>query len=85
MPTVLACPDPTCHAPAWIIDRWVFASTDGPVEHVKISCASGHVLTPLAESLAVPRAGSAAAWASGPIVPVGRRRAAGSPTPSRAT
>jgi hypothetical protein len=78
MPTVLTCPDPTCHASAWIIDRWVFASTDGPVEHVKSSCASGHVLTPLAESLAVPRA-------SGPIVPVGRRRAAGSPTPSRAT
>ena len=45
MAIVLICPDPTCQAPARIIDQWVFDSTDGPVVHVKTSCASGHVLT----------------------------------------
>ena len=35
MTSVLICPDPTCQAPARIIDQWVFDSTDGPVEHVK--------------------------------------------------
>jgi hypothetical protein len=32
---VIACPDPTCQAPARIVDRWTWGSSDGPVEHVK--------------------------------------------------
>jgi hypothetical protein len=26
---VVACPDPSCPAPAWVSDRWTWASTDG--------------------------------------------------------
>ena len=29
MPDLIACPDPTCRAPARIVDRWTFGSTDG--------------------------------------------------------
>jgi len=33
---------PRCRAPAEVVRRWVFESTDGPMEHVKIVCALGH-------------------------------------------
>jgi len=33
---------PECGVPAQIEQRHVLASTDGPVEHVKIRCVSGH-------------------------------------------
>ena len=29
MSDVIACPDPTCRAPARIVDRWTFGSTSG--------------------------------------------------------
>ena len=32
---VVACPDPTCQAPALVHDRWTWSSTSGPVEHAK--------------------------------------------------
>ena len=48
MPDLIACPDPTCRAPARIVD---FGSTDGPVEHVKTGCERGHWFTPTVESL----------------------------------
>ena len=48
---VVACPDPTCQAPAWVHDRWTWPSTDGPVEHVKTGCEAGHWFTPPATSL----------------------------------
>jgi hypothetical protein len=51
MPDVIACPEPTCQAPARIVDRWTFGSTDGPVEHVKTSCERGHWFTPTVDSL----------------------------------
>jgi hypothetical protein len=51
MPDVIACPDPTCRAPARIVDRWTFGSTDGPVEHVKTGCERGHWFTPTVDSL----------------------------------
>jgi hypothetical protein len=51
MPDVIAGPDPTCRAPASIVDRWAFSSTDGPVEHVKTGCERGHWFTPTVESL----------------------------------
>lgn len=47
----IACPDPTCQAPARITDRWTFGSTDGPVEHVKTTCERGHWFTPTVDSL----------------------------------
>jgi hypothetical protein len=48
---IVACPDPTCPAAAWVYDRWTWESTDGPVEHVKTGCEAGHWFTPLAASL----------------------------------
>jgi hypothetical protein len=36
---------PSCPRPAEIIDRFTFASTDGPVEHVKVRCPGGHWYT----------------------------------------
>jgi hypothetical protein len=52
MSEIIACPDPTCGAPARIVDRWTFGSTDGPVEHVKTNCARGHWFTPTVDMLA---------------------------------
>jgi hypothetical protein len=51
MPEVIACPDPTCQAPARIVDRWTWGSSNGPVEHVKTTCERGHWFTPTADSL----------------------------------
>ena len=48
---ILACPDHSCQAPAEIVDRWVFPSTSGPVEHVQTRCLNGHVFTPTTDSL----------------------------------
>jgi hypothetical protein len=42
MSDVIACPDPTCQAPARIVDRWTSGSRDGPVEHVETGCGRGH-------------------------------------------
>jgi hypothetical protein len=50
----IACPDPTCQAPAHIVDRWTWRSNDGPVEHVKTTCEAGHWFTPMADSLRPP-------------------------------
>jgi hypothetical protein len=47
----IACPDPTCQAPAHIVERWTLGSTDGPVEHVKTTCVRGHWFTPTLDSL----------------------------------
>ena len=51
MVTILTCPDPTCGAPARIVKRWTWASTNGPVEHVKTRCERGHWFTPTLDSL----------------------------------
>ena len=51
MPDVIACPDPTCPAPARILARWTFGSTSGPVEQVKTGCDRGHWFTPTVASL----------------------------------
>ena len=48
---VIACPDPTCRTPARIVGRWTWASTDGPIEHVKTGCERGHWFTPTVDSL----------------------------------
>jgi hypothetical protein len=51
MPDIIACPDPACGAPARIVDRWTWGSSDGPVEHVKTGCERGHWFTPTVASL----------------------------------
>lgn len=65
MSEIVACPDPACGAPARIVDRWSFGSTNGPVEHVKTTCERGHwftptvdMLQPLAEPVAVSSSGA---------------------------
>jgi hypothetical protein len=52
LPEIVACPDPACLAPAEVVDRFVLASTDGPVEHAKTRCLNGHGFTPRVDSLA---------------------------------
>jgi hypothetical protein len=37
---LVVCPE--CAAPAEVVDRYVLASTDGPVEHVKVQCLDRH-------------------------------------------
>jgi hypothetical protein len=49
---IVACPDPTCPAPAGVYERWTWESTAGPVEHARTGCEAGHWFTPLAASLA---------------------------------
>jgi hypothetical protein len=36
------CPDPTCDAPAEVLDRIVQSSTDGGIEHIKVRCLHRH-------------------------------------------
>ena len=48
------CPQPDCGAPAQIVDRWTWTSTNGLVEHVKTWCANGHGFTPPLDTLAIP-------------------------------
>ena len=48
---IVACPDPTCPAPAWVYDRWTWPSTAGPVEHARTGCEAGHWFTLPADSL----------------------------------
>jgi hypothetical protein len=53
---IVACPDATCQAPAWVYQRWSLPSTDGPVAHAKTGCAAGHWFTPTADTLVPFRA-----------------------------
>jgi hypothetical protein len=83
MVTVVTCPDPDCGAPARIVDRWTFGSTDGPVEHVKTGCERGHWFTPTVDSLDLHSARSAASL----LVSVASRQPAhtGAANPSHVT
>jgi hypothetical protein len=54
MPDLIPCPDTNCGASAEIVDRWTFASSEGPVAHVRTRCTRGHVFTPTVDSLPVP-------------------------------
>ena len=64
---IVACPYPTCPAPAWVHDRWTWGSTSGPVEHVKTGCERGHWFTPTVESLHPQPATTAAIPALVPV------------------
>jgi hypothetical protein len=39
------CPDRECQLLAEIVDRFVLASTDGPVEHARVECLGRHIFT----------------------------------------
>jgi hypothetical protein len=55
---------PQCDLPAKVTDRFSFASTGGPLEHLKIVCAAGHWFTPRAADVeAIPEAEAAEARA----------------------
>jgi hypothetical protein len=51
MVELVACPDPNCQVAADIVDRFVLASTHGPVQHARTMCLNGHTHTPLADDL----------------------------------
>jgi hypothetical protein len=51
LPELIACPEPSCGLPAGIVDRFVLASTAGPVEHVKTWCLEGHGFTQRVDAL----------------------------------
>jgi hypothetical protein len=55
MDHIISCPQPSCGLPAQIVDRWVWGSSDGPVEHVKTWCANGHWFTPTLDMLTTPQ------------------------------
>jgi hypothetical protein len=58
---VTGCPEPGCSLPAEILDRRVLESTDGPIEHARILCLSGHrflmpiEMLPQGEDVRIPR------------------------------
>jgi hypothetical protein len=45
---------PECRAPADITDRFSLQSTDGPVEHIAVSCVAGHHFRMAADRLPEP-------------------------------
>jgi hypothetical protein len=51
LPELIACPEPGCTVPAGVVDRFVLASTGGPVEHVKTWCLEGHGFTQRVDAL----------------------------------
>jgi pheromone shutdown protein TraB len=51
---IVVCPEPGCEVAAEVVSRWVWPSTDGPVEHVKVYCVQGHARTVLTAWLAAP-------------------------------
>ena len=51
LPELIACPEPDCEAPAGMVDRFVLASTGGPVEHVRTWCLDGHGFTQRVDAL----------------------------------
>ena len=54
---LVVCPE--CAAPAEVVDRFALPGTDGPVEHVKLTCLARHWL--LLPVTALPAMGTIAA------------------------
>lgn len=46
---LICCPE--CPSPAEVTDRFVLASTDGPIDHLGLRCAAGHLFRMPADSL----------------------------------
>jgi hypothetical protein len=53
LPELIACPELGCGVPAGVVDRFALASTDGPVELMRIWCLEGHGFTQRVDALAV--------------------------------
>jgi hypothetical protein len=51
LPELIACPENGCAVPAGVVDRFVLASTGGPVEHVRTWCLDGHGFTQRVDAL----------------------------------
>jgi hypothetical protein len=51
---IVVCPEPGCEVAAEIVSRWVWPSTDGPVEHVKVFCLQGHARAVVSAWLVTP-------------------------------
>jgi hypothetical protein len=51
LPELIACPEIGCSVPAGVVERFVLASTAGPVEHVKTWCLEGHGFTQRVDAL----------------------------------
>jgi hypothetical protein len=45
----VSCPEPACHAPAEVLDRYPLGSTAGPWEHVRTYCVRRHIFVLPAE------------------------------------
>ena len=54
MNQIVVCPEPGCEVTAEVVSRWVWPSTDGPVEHVRVYCVQGHARTVLTAWLTTP-------------------------------
>ncbi|HKD87726.1 MAG TPA: hypothetical protein VKB62_04285 [Streptosporangiaceae bacterium] len=67
--SLTACPE--CGLPAEITERFLLASTDGPVEHLCLACVDGHYFRMPADSLSL----EAGLLAGGSGVAVDVRRA----------
>jgi hypothetical protein len=61
---ITACPEPGCDVAAEVVSRWVWPSTDGPVEHVKLFCLHGHARTLLTAWLVTPTRSAKVAYPS---------------------
>ena len=53
---IVACPDPTCPAPAWVHRRWTWPSTGGPGRARQDRLRGRHWFTPTADTLTPFRA-----------------------------
>jgi len=42
---IVECPDRGCRLPAEVLDTWDFASSTGPMRHMKTRCVGEHVFT----------------------------------------
>jgi pheromone shutdown protein TraB len=51
---IVVCPEPGCEVAAEVVSRWVWPSTDGPIEHVKVFCLQGHARTVLSAWVVAP-------------------------------
>ena len=64
MSQIVECPEPGCEMAAEVLSRWVWPSTDGPVEHVKVFCLHGHARTMLTAWLVPPARSARVAYPS---------------------
>jgi len=42
---IVECPDSGCRLPAEVLGTWEFASTAGPMRHMKTRCVGEHIFT----------------------------------------